>query len=163
MLVASKYLGESRIVDDDSEYAAISHELTMFVRRAIRMQDKRRDPNGLGLDRAAYHLLGRLATEGPGRLSTIAADMDVDLSVVSRQVAALEAAGLVERESDPTDRRASRVTATDAGLELFHRNRAQLRGKLRGLLADWTEAERIEFARLMRRFNEALTAHDEGK
>jgi DNA-binding MarR family transcriptional regulator len=150
-------------MDDDSEYAAISHELTMFVRRALRMQDKRRDPSGLGLDRAAYHLLGHLATEGPGRLSTIASDMDVDLSVISRQVAALEAAGLVVRASDPADRRASRVAATDAGLDLFHRNRAALRKKLGALLADWTEAERVEFARLMRRFNAALTAHDEGK
>ena len=144
---------------EDSEYAAISHELGVFVRRVTR--DKR--PHGLGLDRAAYHLLSRLATDGPGRLSEIAADMGVDLSVVSRQVAALEAAGLVARAVDPADRRASRVAATDAGLDLFHRNRAELRKKLRALLADWTEDERVEFARLMRRFNEALTAHDEGK
>ena len=144
---------------EDSEYAAISHELGVFVRRVMR--DKR--PHGLGLDRAAYHLLSRLATDGPGRLSEIAADMGVDLSVVSRQVAALEAAGLVVRAVDPADRRASRVAATDAGLDLFHRNRAELRTKLRALLTDWTEDERVEFARLMRRFNEALTAHDEGK
>ena len=149
--------------DDDGEYAAIGHELIMFVRRALRMQDKRRDPSGIGLDRAAYHLLGRLATDGPSRLSTLAADMGVDLSVVSRQVAALEAAGLVVRAPDPADRRASQVAATDAGLDLFHRNRAELHKKLRVLLADWTDAERTEFARLMRRFNEALTAHDEGK
>jgi len=143
-------------VDDDSEYAAIGHELGTFVRRALRMQDK-------GLDRAAYHLLGRLAGDGPCRLTTLAADLGVDLSVVSRQVAALEADGLVVRTPDPADRRASRVAATDAGLDLFHRNRAELRKKLRTLLAGWTEAERIEFARLMRRFNEALTAYDEGK
>ena len=143
----------------DGEYAAISHELGVFVRRVLR--DKR--PSGLGLDRAAYHLLSRLATDGPGRLSKIAADIGVDLSVVSRQVAALEAAGLVARAVDPADRRASRVAATDAGLDLFHRNRAELRTKLRALLTDWTEDERVEFARLMRRFNEALTAHDEGK
>jgi DNA-binding MarR family transcriptional regulator len=148
---------------DDSEYAAISHELSVFVRRAVRMRDSRRDPSGIGLDRAAYHLLSRLATDGPGRLSALAVDMGVDLSVVSRQVAALEAAGLVVRTPDPSDRRASRVAATDAGVDLFHRNRAELRRKLRVLLADWTEAERIEFARLMRRFNEALTAHDEEK
>jgi DNA-binding MarR family transcriptional regulator len=144
---------------EDGEYAAISHELGVFVRRLLR--DKR--PTGLGLDRAAHHLLSRLATDGAGRLSEIAADMGVDLSVVSRQVAALEAAGLVVRSVDPADRRASRVAATDAGLDLFHRNRAELRKKLRALLADWTEDERVEFARLMRRFNEALTAHDEGK
>lgn len=146
---------------EDAEYAAIGRELSTFVRRTIRMQDKRGDPSGL--DRAAYHLLARVALEGPGRLSTIAVDMGVDLSVVSRQVAALEAAGLLIRTPDPADRRASRIAATDAGLDLFARKRAQLATKLRTILADWTEAERIEFARLMRRFNEALSAHDEGK
>ena len=38
-------------------------------------------------DRAAYLLLGRIAVDGPGRLSTLAGDLCVDLSVVSRQVA----------------------------------------------------------------------------
>jgi DNA-binding MarR family transcriptional regulator len=148
---------------EDAEYAAIGRELSTFVRRAMRMQEKRGDPSGLGLDRAAYHLLTRLALDGPGRLSTIAADMGVDLSVVSRQVAALEAAGLLIRTPDPADRRASRIAATDAGLDLFARKRAQLVAKLRTALAGWTGAERAEFARLMRRFNEAMTAHEEGK
>lgn len=150
-------------MDDHGEYAAIGHELSTFVRRAMRIHDRRRDPHGLGLDRAAYHLLGRLVDDRPRRLSAIAADMGVDLSVVSRQVAALESAGLVVRMPDPADRRACHVAVTDAGLDLFQRNRAELRKKLQVLLAGWTGAERTEFARLMRRFNEALTAHDEGK
>jgi DNA-binding MarR family transcriptional regulator len=150
-------------MDDDGEYEAIGHELGALVRRVMRMQDKRRDPHGLGLDRAAYHLLGRVATDGPRRLSDLAVDMCVDLSVVSRQVATLEAAGLLVRTPDPADRRASRIAVTDAGRDLFHRNRAELRKKLRAVLGDWTEAERIEFARLMRRFNTAITAYDEEK
>jgi DNA-binding MarR family transcriptional regulator len=145
------------------EYAAISRELGQFMRRMMRMQSRRADPDGPGLDRAAFQLLYRIAVDGPGRLSTLAADMSVDLSVVSRQVAALESAGLLARTTDPADRRASLIEATDAGRDLFNRKRALFQQRLRTMLADWTVGERTEFARLMRRFNEAMAAHDEGK
>jgi DNA-binding MarR family transcriptional regulator len=108
-------------------------------------------------------LLGRISTDGPARLSRLAGDMCVDLSVVSRQVAALEAAGLVKREHDPADRRASVITTTDLGADYFNRKREHFRALLRTLLADWTPAERAEFARLMGRFNGAMAAHEEGK
>jgi DNA-binding MarR family transcriptional regulator len=145
------------------EYAPIARELGMFLRRWSRMPDKRADAHGHGLDRAAYLLLGRIVLDEPGRLSTLAGELCVDLSVVSRQVAALEAAGLVTRAPDPGDRRASVITATDAGVELFRRRREQFLVLLRTLLTDWSPAEREEFARLLGRFNGALAAHEEGK
>ena len=146
---------------EEDEYAAIARELGMFLRRTLRMQDKRADAGGL--DRSAFMLLGRISHEGPARLSRLAGDMCVDLSVISRQVAALEAAGLVQRTPDQTDRRASVIAATDAGAEMFNRKREHFMALLRSLLADWTPAERAEFARLMGRFNGAMAAHDEGK
>lgn len=148
---------------ESDEYAAISRELGQFMRRMTRVQSKRADPDGPALDRAAFQLLHRLVADGPARLSTLATDMVVDLSVVSRQIAALEAAGLVVRASDPADRRASLIAASDAGTDLFNRKRARFQEWLRTMLADWTEDERTEFARLMKRFNEAMASHDEGK
>lgn len=148
-------------MDDDDEYGPIARELGMFLRRWWRMSDKRADSSGL--DRAGFVLLSRINTDGPARLSRLAGDMCVDLSVISRQVAALEAAGLVKREHDPTDRRASVITVTDLGADFFNRKREHFRALLRSLLADWTPAERAEFARLMGRFNGAMAAHDEGK
>lgn len=149
-------------MSESDAHAAIARELGTFLRRATRMRDRRHDAaHGYELDRATYHVLGRLVVDGPGRLSAIAADMCVDLSVVSRQVAGLESAGLVTRTPDPADRRASLIAATDAGLDLFHRKREQFVALLRHLLADWTAAECAEFARLMGRFNGALAAHDE--
>ena len=58
---------------------------------------------------------------------------------------------------------ASLIAASDAGTELFNRKRARFQQWLRTMLADWTEPELAEFARLMRRFNAAMAAHDEGK
>src|SRR5689334_17972523 len=60
-------------------------------------------------------LLGLLVAEGEQRLGVLAASLDVDASVISRRVAALEEAGLVARRPDPQDRRAHLVGATEQG------------------------------------------------
>jgi DNA-binding MarR family transcriptional regulator len=147
----------------DGEYAMIARELGMLMRRATRLHDKRDDPDGYGLDRTAYMLLGRIVNDGPARLSALAGGMCVDLSVISRQVAALEAAGLVTRAPDPGDRRASVIAPTPEGIEVFQRRLARFVETLRTLLDGWSPEDRAEFARLMGRFNGALAAHDEEK
>jgi DNA-binding MarR family transcriptional regulator len=147
----------------DDEYTMLGRELSMFIRRWTRLRERRTDQYGYGLDRAAFAVLAHVVFDGAARLSALAAGMCVDLSVISRQVAALEAAGLVARTRDPADRRASLIVATEAGMELTERKREQFVTLLRKLLDDWTPDERAEFARLMGRLNGALTAHDEGK
>jgi DNA-binding MarR family transcriptional regulator len=142
---------------DEDEYLAIGRQIGQFFRRAERFHHGIHLTAGdHPLERAAYGLLGRIASGGPGRLSTLAADMCVDLSTVSRQVAALEAAGLVRRAPDPADRRASLIEATETGAEVFARNRDKWIAALRHLLSDWTPAERREFARLFARLNDAM-------
>jgi DNA-binding MarR family transcriptional regulator len=141
----------------DDEFLAIGRQFGLFFRRAERFYHGiQLDASGRPLERAAYGLLGHIVTGGPGRLSTLAGNLCVDLSTVSRQVAGLEAAGLVRRTSDPTDRRASLIEATETGVEVFTRNKDKWLGALRELLADWTSAERQEFARLFARLNEAM-------
>src|SRR5918997_4278385 len=56
---------------------------------------------------------------GHARVSDVAEQLSVDLSVASRQVAALVRAGYVEREPDPDDRRASRLKTTAAGTRVL--------------------------------------------
>lgn len=141
----------------DDEYLAIGRQFGLFFRRAERFHHSvHLDVAGRPLERAAYGLLSRIASGGPERLSALAADICVDLSTISRQVAALEAAGLVRRTPDPTDRRASLIEATETGADVFAQNRSKWLGALRELLADWTSAERQEFARLFARLNEAM-------
>jgi DNA-binding MarR family transcriptional regulator len=144
------------IVDDD--IVEISRQFGVFLRRADRFYCELKDGQGLGLERAAYSLLTRIVTGGPGRLSVLAEDQGLDLSTVSRQVATLEAAGLVARTTDSADRRASVITATETGVEVFARNRAIWHAALHDLLSDWTPGERAEFARLFASFNEKIAA-----
>jgi DNA-binding MarR family transcriptional regulator len=144
-------------VPEEDEYLAIARQLGMFLRRAERLHaGVRSGADGFGLERSTFMLLGRVAGDGPVRLSTLAADLCVDLSVVSRQVAALESAGLVSRTGDPSDRRASLIAVTTTGEEVFTRKRDRFLSVLRGILSDWTSTERQEFARLFGRFNEAI-------
>src|SRR4051794_30292364 len=56
-----------------------------------------------------WALLVPLERDGEQRCSALAAQAGVDVSVVSRQVAALERAGYVERRPDPEDGRASLI------------------------------------------------------
>ena len=70
-----------------------------------------------GLALSALGLLGRLAAaeEGILRLSTLADEMGLSLSRVSRIVDALEARRLVERRPGPSDARATNACLTESG------------------------------------------------
>lgn len=83
------------------------------------------EPNAYALHVAKAQLLGLLDAAGEQRLGMLAAPLDIDASVVSRRVAALEDAGLVARRPDPEDRRAHLVALTERGraMLLAHRTR----------------------------------------
>ena len=145
------------------DYLQIGRQFGLFLRRADRFYcDLKIGDAGISLDRAAYLLLGRIVTDGPARLSVLADDLQLDLSTISRQVAALEAAQLVARTPDSADRRASVIAATEIGTDVYSRNKDIWLAALRDLLADWSPSERSEFARLFTRFNESIAAHAGG-
>jgi DNA-binding MarR family transcriptional regulator len=104
-------------------------------------------------------LLVRLVEHGPIRATELAELACADPSTISRQVAALVKAGLVERQADPADGRASLLVATDAGQAHIDHHR-RLRGLTLGpLVADWSERDRTDFLRLLRRLTRELDAH----
>ena len=137
---------------------ALEQQLLVLARRLSR-PIRLHGPSGWTvLDRPAYQALWRIVEEGPLRATTMATLLEVDLSVVSRQVKSLEDAGLVQREPDPVDARAALVTATPAGREAFE---ATARGRtevLDDVMGDWPEADRAELVRLLTRFNSELEA-----
>jgi DNA-binding MarR family transcriptional regulator len=63
----------------------------------------------------SYRILGALRQFGPSRIGEIAAHERISQPGATKAVTALELDGLVARESDPDDLRASRITITDAG------------------------------------------------
>jgi DNA-binding MarR family transcriptional regulator len=118
------------------------------------------DRVGLRVEMPAAAVLGVLAERGPSRASTLAELLRLDLSSVSRQVAALEREGWVQRERDPADQRASLLELSPAGRDLLDRLRAARGEALRAVLTDWSPDDLTTFARGLERFAlDLATAH----
>lgn len=97
-------------------------------------------------------LLLRLTKYGPQRATDLAAAFGADPSTVSRQVASLVRAGFIERQADPEDGRACILVPTEAGRERAARQRARWGGVLAAATDDWTDRERSDFLKLLRRY-----------
>lgn len=93
-----------------------------------------------------------LIWSGITRVSDLAVRLHVDISTVSRQVSTLCGAGLVQRATDPSDRRAQVLALTQSGKDLVLRLRSNRDAWIEEVLSDWTAEERAIFASLLRRF-----------
>jgi DNA-binding MarR family transcriptional regulator len=103
-----------------------------------------------------WALLVPLEQDGEQRCSALAARAGVDVSVVSRQLAALERSGYVRRRPDPQDGRASLVQLTDDGARALAVTRA-LRARWAGAaLADWDEDDARLLSELLERLATGL-------
>jgi DNA-binding MarR family transcriptional regulator len=112
--------------------------------------------SGEGVEWAAYGLLFQLVKDGPQRSSMLAGAACVDPSTVSRQVAQLVKAGLVERQSDPEDGRAALLVATEQGQAVYaakHEHRQRLFARL---LEDWTTEDVDALTTLLTRLNDSF-------
>lgn len=136
----------------------IQREMTVFARRA-RASAGRLHPE---LSLVSYTLLGHLEESGGCRATDLAAHYALDKSTVSRQVAALERAGLVERRQDPEDHRVQVLDLTEAGRHLLAQVTESRRAAFRERLADWPAGDLERFARYLVRYN-AWSAVDSGE
>ncbi|MFN8074258.1 MAG: MarR family winged helix-turn-helix transcriptional regulator [Kineosporiaceae bacterium] len=125
--------------------ALLAVELGRFARlhHTIKMHLSAQTPGGL--EWAAMGVLGDVIKRGPLRQTELAVCSLLDQSTVSRHVAALVKAGLVERRPDPADGRASLLAATAEGLDSFARFAGQRTHAVGRMVAHW---ERDDVERL---------------
>lgn len=137
---------------------ALSEQMVRFTRagHAMRVQLAARDDSGI--EWAAYSLLFHLVTGGPHRPSVLAEVACVDPSTVSRQVADLVRAGLVERDPDPADGRAHRLVATEAGHALYAARRERRVRTFARIVEGWDGRDVATLTDLMARFNDSFAA-----
>ncbi|MGH8825081.1 MAG: MarR family winged helix-turn-helix transcriptional regulator [Jiangellaceae bacterium] len=124
-----------------------------FVRLFRRL--KRMSTTG-GLDPALTTVLHEIGCSGPVRVSVLADAMHLDQSTVSRHVSALEHLGLVERSSDPDDRRAALLSTSAAGRKRLATIIGERRAIFRAATADWSDDDRARLAGLLDRMAGAL-------
>ncbi|MEU8586051.1 MarR family winged helix-turn-helix transcriptional regulator [Streptomyces sp. NPDC048664] len=135
----------------ESAVETIHRELTAFARRA-RASAGRMHPE---LSLVSYTLLGHLEESGGCRATDLAAHYALDKSTVSRQVAALERAGLIERRLAPEDHRVQVLALTSAGTRILAQVTESRREAFRERLLGWAEDDLERFAAYLLRYNAA--------
>ncbi|WP_328558974.1 MarR family winged helix-turn-helix transcriptional regulator [Streptomyces coelicoflavus] len=133
----------------DAAVETIHREMTAFARRA-RASAGRMHPQ---LSLVSYTLLGHLEERDGRRATDLAAHYALDKSTVSRQVSALERAGLVERRVDPEDHRVQVLHLTESGRHVLGEVTERRRTAFRERLADWPEGDLLRFAAYLERYN----------
>jgi len=105
-----------------------------------------------GLGRGPVKALFKLRRLGPLRVKDLAIQLRLDSTTVSRHVDDLERRGLVVREADRSDGRATLVRLSARAVDLLDDAEVERRGKLRDGLQDWSPSDRATFVRLLSRF-----------
>ncbi len=142
----------------DLELAA---QLGAAVSRLLRVARRTKMAVGSGSDRievTSVPLLVALAEGGPMRSAALAAAVLSDPSTVSRQIAALVEADLVERRPDPADRRANLLDLTTAGRDALAAHRRARDVHIALVTAAWPVHDRRRIADLIDRLAADLTS-----
>ncbi|OPA80286.1 MarR family transcriptional regulator [Paenibacillus selenitireducens] len=127
-------------------------EMAMLIRKASSMAVEKRLGN---LDRSGYLILHYLSRRSSQGIKALAEEFRLDASTMSRQIAALEGKGYVERLPDPNDGRASLFQITDLGSLEFSKAKEARIHRFHELFESWTEEEGLQFMELIGRLNRA--------
>ena len=115
------------------------------------------------LDRRAFHLLGRLRSYGPPYRRSpgqLAGDMRLSSGAMTNRLDRMEAAGLIRRLPDPTDRRGQLIEATEKGHAAWERTVGTQAERERRIASVLTATEREQLHRLLRKLMGAFPERD---
>ncbi|MFC9455777.1 MarR family winged helix-turn-helix transcriptional regulator [Streptomyces sp. NPDC056637] len=138
-----------RVTDRETAVETIQREMTSFARRARAMAGRMHPELSL----VSYTLLSHLDEKGGCRATDLATHYALDKSTVSRQVSALERAGLVMRRVDPDDHRVQVLHPTEAGADILAQVTVSRRQAFQERVADWPEEDLVRFADYLLRYN----------
>jgi DNA-binding MarR family transcriptional regulator len=116
---------EGAAADEAFEIADRLHSVAIHLLRRLRRADA-----ATGIPGPRLSALSVLVFGGPLTVTELATAEQVRPPTMTRIIAALEAAELVEREGDPKDRRLVRVHATRRGIEVLEEGRRRRIGLL---------------------------------
>jgi len=111
---------------------------------------------GISLDGALFPLLVGIDRFGPIGVVDLADRAGRDHTTVSRQVARLEALGLVERRANSADRRVREAAVTARGKAMTERLDEARARMGRAVFASWAAQDVDELVRLLGRFARAV-------
>ncbi len=133
------------------------HEkIESLVREVYELAAVRRDMwRRAGFEQAqTIATLNAVRRNGPLRVSSVAQDLHVDISVASRHLAALEERGHVQRTTDPADGRSRLLAVTAAGLEALADAHDRMVDVFVSTVADWDDDDIAALAAGLHRLRE---------
>jgi DNA-binding MarR family transcriptional regulator len=135
--------------------ASVAESFTDLQRTVRRSKARLLAAAGNDVESASQILLHTVGADDPMRASALAASVQSDLSTVSRQVAVLVAHGLLERQADQLDGRASLLAVTAAGRAAIAEHEQGRDEFFDEVLTGWSTEEMHQFARQLERFTAA--------
>jgi DNA-binding MarR family transcriptional regulator len=118
---------------------------------------------GVKLDRALFPLLTRIGLSHPISVVELASLVGRDHSVVSRQVAKLEALGLVIRQTATSDQRVRYLEPSQTGRAMLEQFAVARRKFVSHRLGAWTDEERSTLLDLLKRLSATIETFDEAE
>jgi DNA-binding MarR family transcriptional regulator len=112
---------------------------------------------GVKLDRALFPLLSRIGLSHPIGVVDLANLVGRDHSTVSRQVAKLEALGLVRRQAAEGDQRVRLLEPSTTGAKMLNQFAMARRAFVTKRLASWTDEERSTLLDLLNRLSATIS------
>lgn len=128
----------------------LPHRLQLLA-RMIDRESARQLMARSGLTLAEWRVLAFVGTNDRVTAADICVAFDVDRAEVSRAVARLSAADLVQREEDDGNRKRLLLKLTDQGATLFRRTRDDRVAYFHAILEDMDDADRQRFDALLLR------------
>ena len=129
------------------ELGRLEQEVGVLIRRVKRVIGERSRSVHPDLQPASYLMLSYLAAEGPQRSSVLSERFGVDKGAISRQVQHLCDLGLLVREPDPADGRATLVWVDPETADIL---------RLDERLSEWSETDLRDFVTVLARYNATL-------
>lgn len=144
-----------RCLMSDTWTAEIEYAVAELVRRLTATRPHNRDV--AALDRSAYLILHEvLHTPEPVTIQALARRLHVDVSTMSRQIAAMTRKELVARVPLADSPRVHGVRATPLGYTAFDAMRAARQTVYREILREWSAADQAHLALALQRLNQSI-------
>lgn len=136
---------------------AVEDEIGLLMRRARRAVTERAALVHPDMHPAAYLMLTQIAACGPVRGSEVGCALQIDKAAVSRYAQHLLDLGLVDREPDPDDGRASLLTVSAEGGRRVDAIDEARRGALAERFSAWSDHDLAHLADVLGRYNATLS------
>ncbi|MBM7503455.1 MarR family winged helix-turn-helix transcriptional regulator [Agromyces aurantiacus] len=140
----------------DDEIASVEEQLRLLFVRVRAVWKEAAAAVHPDLQPVGYKILSALVRRGPMHAGAIADALEIDKSVVSRQVKHLEQLGLASVISDPNDGRARVVQPTEQAIESVGQKGSRMQRQLYAKLRDWSAEDVERLARLLGRLTDEV-------